>query len=443
MPYLTPDSIPEGDTCRPLLIPNSSEWLALVSGAISELSKEWNWEQFGSVTPAQAAERMLQMLNNYYDDACGSTNCRRIFRTGIGGIIEYSDDGGETFSEAGEAQGRGAINPREELTDDEKRCLAAANAVNVLYLTYIELNQAFNEDSSIQYGVAAFAALVSFALAAIAFNLADDIFTAIINMGIEGFAIGWGFLEFIGDDDWTVSVTDKLQCTLYSLSTVQPDDTVTFDFRAFVDNLPWYGFQPALVGWLWYMLQIIGEDGLNHAGGTTGIETADCDPCETWSYWIPLDALADSHFMESISPPSNNCNNAWNPTPDGRPKTYGYYGGRAEILSQYVSAIHRVGVRLTFPIPANSHLTYIQWDWRNINITVDIIERTKLNGDVVGTCNATRTASGDWTNETVAWDFGGTGSATSTSLWSIYRIRVDGTGYNPFPAWFGEGITNP
>lgn len=70
MPWLTPDSIPEGGICRPLWIPASQEWLAVVSGALAELAKEYNWEPFGAVTPAAAADRMLSMLDDYYSGSC-------------------------------------------------------------------------------------------------------------------------------------------------------------------------------------------------------------------------------------------------------------------------------------------------------------------------------------------------------------------------------------
>jgi len=70
VPWLTPDSIPEGSVCRPLFIPNSTEWLAILSGALTELTQEWNWEQYGSVTVPQAVERMQELVAAYYSAAC-------------------------------------------------------------------------------------------------------------------------------------------------------------------------------------------------------------------------------------------------------------------------------------------------------------------------------------------------------------------------------------
>lgn len=68
--FLTPESIPNGTTCRPVFIPDSEEWLATVSGALAVLTLPYMWEQHGAVTPARAAERMTQMLTEYYDGAC-------------------------------------------------------------------------------------------------------------------------------------------------------------------------------------------------------------------------------------------------------------------------------------------------------------------------------------------------------------------------------------
>lgn len=71
MPWLTPDAIPEGDDCRPLLIPAGSEWLALVSGALTELTMRYNWEKFGTLTVDETVDRMQVMIDHYYASACG------------------------------------------------------------------------------------------------------------------------------------------------------------------------------------------------------------------------------------------------------------------------------------------------------------------------------------------------------------------------------------
>lgn len=69
MPYLTPETAPGATLCRVLLIPDDDEgkWLAIVTGAIEELSFAYNWEQYGAVTPQQAADRAFAMLNDFMD----------------------------------------------------------------------------------------------------------------------------------------------------------------------------------------------------------------------------------------------------------------------------------------------------------------------------------------------------------------------------------------
>lgn len=68
--WRTPNSIPESTTCRALFIPDDREWLAIVSGALAELTHIWNWENAGEVTPQAASERMSKMLIEYYQGQC-------------------------------------------------------------------------------------------------------------------------------------------------------------------------------------------------------------------------------------------------------------------------------------------------------------------------------------------------------------------------------------
>lgn len=80
--WLTPDSTPVEVVCRTLFIPNSEAWLAIVTGAILELSQPYNWEQFGTLTPDECATRMSIMLDEF---TFQSGNCRM-----IGELIAYA-----------------------------------------------------------------------------------------------------------------------------------------------------------------------------------------------------------------------------------------------------------------------------------------------------------------------------------------------------------------
>lgn len=62
--YLTPDT-PDGDPIgRILYIPNTL--VPAVNGALSELTYPFNWEQYGDMTPADAAQAAQDMLDAYY-----------------------------------------------------------------------------------------------------------------------------------------------------------------------------------------------------------------------------------------------------------------------------------------------------------------------------------------------------------------------------------------
>lgn len=63
MAWLTPQS--KGDTVYRLLsIP--SGFLSQVNGALIDLEEEWNWEEYGALTPAQCAQYMSDMLEAYW-----------------------------------------------------------------------------------------------------------------------------------------------------------------------------------------------------------------------------------------------------------------------------------------------------------------------------------------------------------------------------------------
>lgn len=67
MPYLTPDTAPGNTRCRVLIIPDDKEWLALVTGALSELTHAYNFEEFGTATPEETAQAFRDMLALYVD----------------------------------------------------------------------------------------------------------------------------------------------------------------------------------------------------------------------------------------------------------------------------------------------------------------------------------------------------------------------------------------
>lgn len=70
MPWLTPNTAPTDTQCRRLFIPDDETWIAAVSGALLQLTRDYNWEEHGTLTPEEAAERAQTMFLLYLDDEC-------------------------------------------------------------------------------------------------------------------------------------------------------------------------------------------------------------------------------------------------------------------------------------------------------------------------------------------------------------------------------------
>lgn len=66
--WLTPDTPPTDFMCRALYIPNDVNWLAIVSGALEELTFRYNWEKFGSTNPEAAAGIYREMFFKFLDN---------------------------------------------------------------------------------------------------------------------------------------------------------------------------------------------------------------------------------------------------------------------------------------------------------------------------------------------------------------------------------------
>lgn len=69
--FLTPDSLPVDDHCRTFAIPNDVQWLSVFMGALLPLIYPENWQQFGSLTPDESAEVMLNVIWDAYENDLG------------------------------------------------------------------------------------------------------------------------------------------------------------------------------------------------------------------------------------------------------------------------------------------------------------------------------------------------------------------------------------
>jgi len=64
MPYLSPESLPSEICTITLQIPNDELLRLAVMGQVYELTRPYLWEQYGAVTPAQAAAAMIATYND-------------------------------------------------------------------------------------------------------------------------------------------------------------------------------------------------------------------------------------------------------------------------------------------------------------------------------------------------------------------------------------------
>lgn len=284
MPYVTPDDVPEATTCRSLLIPTSTDWLAIISGALTELTKSYNWEQTSTgITVEEAVAVCKAMIDAYYTNDCENTCAlpggSPVFRLDVDGHIQQLVNG-EWVEPTGEYT-IPPVPPRTEPTAEERRCLAAANAADVMKRLYEEISDAFNEDKTLEEVlliILEFIALRFFWLAPIAAGL---LLLAIAAMGIV-----YALVEFFGADLWTEEFNDVFKCILYECS-LDDGSVVTFDYacvqgklESTLDVIDENVEGLRLLTQLGYILNSIGGvDALNAMGATTEVETASCDDC--------------------------------------------------------------------------------------------------------------------------------------------------------------------
>jgi len=58
--WLTPDSAPADAKCWRVFVPGGEKWEAAFRGALALLAMSENWEQFGSLTPEEAAQYFVE-----------------------------------------------------------------------------------------------------------------------------------------------------------------------------------------------------------------------------------------------------------------------------------------------------------------------------------------------------------------------------------------------
>ncbi len=319
--WLTPDSNAQsGWVARCLSIPEPL--FPMVTGALSLLTEAWRWEQFGTMSPEDAAELATQMLENFGNQECDTMLLRQNpdnpceLQTSINGIdwstwadmalcaaaaqipgraqpqtvrknpttgeLEFSLDGGTTWTDYPEPSQPQPpyIPPRiiaSEGTDHAARCAAASRVVGNLAAMYQQTYGAITAGiHNTLTGFTQFLTELNDTLAGIVWGSWYEAASAAIDV-------------FFGTPYWTYydaptlpsSAQDALLCLVYFNAEVV-DGVVILDFNAIRNNvISELGLNPGTA--VWTHLNYLGEDGLNRLAdvgfGSSEI-CGDCIPTE-------------------------------------------------------------------------------------------------------------------------------------------------------------------
>jgi len=291
--FLTPAALGSGVTCRTLRMPDDKETLGVFNSALLTLLDTWRWEQV-EVTDLTVDEAVA-MCREVLDAFWSSSECDVPTQPGGAPFIGFDAFGKfqQLYAEGwGEPSGDYTVPPvppREGGTEEDKRCLAAANAANVLAQLYEELSDAYSQSLAEAEALSNFlAALVLLIGAWLGLAVA-----AIVAIYRIMFQVVYETVQFVTSDYWTTEFNDRLQCALFECAAVDEDDRVTFDFDCVIKRIAnttdalASPFEVLLFGQVQAMLNVIGADGLNAAGATTAITDADCSECaEDWcKHW--------------------------------------------------------------------------------------------------------------------------------------------------------------
>jgi len=270
--YLTPPDIPEGLTCRTLRMPDSKEWLGIFNSALLTTLQEWQWEQINDtdLTIEEAVAKCYEIVQQFWL----TSECEMCFQPGGEPIVRLNEDGEFeilTGDEWVDPFGEWEIPPtppREGGTDDDKKCLAAANATNVLKTLYETISDDYSEGLTLAEAIAHF-----IAVAAALILLPGGLIAAAIALALVLFRIMFETAEFVTADYWTEAFDDKMQCALYGCASLDVGTgVVTFDYDCFQNDLARRidaagdPLEVVLWGQIQAMLMYIGVDGLRDVG---------------------------------------------------------------------------------------------------------------------------------------------------------------------------------
>jgi len=303
--FLTPPNVPEDNSCRSLQIPNDKLWLGIFNSALLDTTYAYNYTQVNDtdLTPEETAAICQQIVWDYFDSICGEGDPCVIpgtelppFRIGANGRIQQNVDG--TWSEPEGDYTLPEPEARTNPSEVDRICLAAANAANALEETYEQMLDAYNISVDPALGAISWAGATGTTILAALGIVSGGL--VLVAYGV--FTLFYEAFQWLTSDVWDNDFTDELVCILIDNAS---DDAgvVTFDYDAVYNAISRsIELTPDLNELrLWtqitYMLQFIGEQGLNLAGATTSITTPDCSSCEeTWCAYFDF-RIDDGGFV--------------------------------------------------------------------------------------------------------------------------------------------------
>lgn len=433
--------------CRGLVMPDSQAWLGVFSKALLSTIYPYNYEQLdeADLTPEAAAAEAYERYTAWLAAECGGGSCvlpsgGKVYRKSPStGHFEYLEDGAWV-----EDTDIPPAPTREEPTEAERLCLAAANAENVLHLLFDDVLEMWEDEVLPEVAAVDFWTTAGLLIGTYFYPP----LAAVLALEEIAFDVFYKAMDVLTEDMWDADFTDLMVCLFQQNATEDEDEVIHFDQAAILDQL----FTRAFVGETYllqaaqvaYLVGVIGQQGLDHAGATTAIEDHTCT-CGSWCFessdFSMWQRMRGGSLQNGVGPVRRTVGNA----------DYGHggvYGGNSANYAEYklqvnTSASTITDFRVLFGDVNAANFSFVptlgiglpgQADdapvfWWPANYAVDV-----WNG-------LTGLSVQNWRTEfylafamTVS-EANGQGGAK--------KWQVRGTGINPFLTWNDEGCSYP
>jgi len=312
--FLTPADIPQEDVCRGLVLPNSRDWFGVFSEALSQTIYPWNYTQVHEtdLTPEAAAEEAYERYVAWLSAECGAAtagcllpNSQKVWRRNpTTHKLEYLEEEVWVVPTGEEAIPDPPVRP--EVSDAAKICQASANAEYVLHQLWLEVLEMYENELIPAVALVDFQVSIGLIIAS-AFYPPLAAITAIEEAAFFAF---YRIMDYLTENMWDDTWSNLLICLFQSHASVV-DGAVWFNWEEISDAI-WtraftggaYVLQATQIS---YLVGVIGSEGLNYAGGTTGVVDAVCG-CGTWGRQWTSDAMLNGAEWRQIQGNRNGSN---------------------------------------------------------------------------------------------------------------------------------------